>query len=207
MSTRKRVGKRQKKTVRPLSEPNMNEFGRWITCHTWDEVLNATCTVDKTDAFYSTVHKAMDRHFPTKVVKLHSTDKPWVTPEIKLLIKKRQKAFAKKDMALWRSLRNRTARVIDRSKKFHYKDRIQNLKKSDPARWHKGIQLISNKKKQPPIISAPGFPQHNEKAIAEAINQQFASVSKSRPPLNHKDLPAYLPSKPPPQINVWDMYR
>ena len=73
-------------------------FGRWITNHTLDEVLNATNTVDKTEAFYSTIHEAIDRHFPTKVVKLHTIYKPWITPEIKLLIKKAPKSvWAKKD--------------------------------------------------------------------------------------------------------------
>ena len=70
LSTIRTVGKIQKKTVRPLLKPNMHEFGRWITNHTWDEVLNATNSVDKTEAFYSTIHEAIDRHFPTKVVKL-----------------------------------------------------------------------------------------------------------------------------------------
>ena len=110
-------------------------------------------------------------------------------------------------MHLWCFLRNKVARLIDRRKKFYYKDRIQNLKTCDPAGWHKGIQVITNKKQQSPLISAPGIQQSDEKAIAEAINQNFASVSKSRPPISLKDLPAYLPSRPPPQIHVWDMYK
>ncbi|XP_072022450.1 uncharacterized protein [Amphiura filiformis] len=85
-----------KRTVRPLLKPDIHEFGRWITSHTWDEVLNATSTQDKADAFYFTVHEAIERHFPTKVVKLHTSDKPWITPEIKNLIQKRQVAFAEK---------------------------------------------------------------------------------------------------------------
>ena len=67
--------------------------------------------------------------------------------------------------------------------------------------------MITNKIKQRPIISAPGIPQNDEKAIAEAINKNFASVSQSRPTLDHGALPAYLPAKPPPQIHVWEMYR
>ena len=92
------VGKIQKKSVRPLLKPKMHEFGRWITTHKWDEVLNGPNTVDKAESFYSTIHEAIDMHFPTKVVRLHTTDKPWITPEIKLLITKRQKAFAEKKM-------------------------------------------------------------------------------------------------------------
>ena len=194
----------EKRTIRPLVK--LHEFGMWITSHTWDEVLNAPTPQEKADVFYSTVHDAINRHFPCKVVKFHTSDKPWITPEIKNLMKKRQSAFADKNMSLWRSLRNKVARLIDKAKKSYYRDRIQNLKTCDPAKWHKGIQLITNKKQQSSMISAPGIPQHDEKAIAEAINQGFASVSQSRPQLNHSDLPAFLPSKPPPQVQVWDMY-
>ena len=67
--------------------------------------------------------------------------------------------------------------------------------------------MIFNKIKQRSIISAPGIPQTDEKAIAEAINKTFASVSQSRSPLDYQALPAFLPSKPPPQIHAKEMYR
>ncbi|XP_072041268.1 uncharacterized protein [Amphiura filiformis] len=105
-----------------------------------------------------------------------------ITPEIKNLIRKRQVAFAEKEMFLWRFLRNKVSRAIDQAKKFYYKDRIQNLKSSDPSGWHKGIQLITNKCQKRPIISVPGVQQNDEKAIARAINDHFASVSQNRPP-------------------------
>ena len=72
----------------------MHEFGRWITAHQWEQVLNATSTGEKSDAFYSTINDALDLHFPTKLVKLHTNDKPWITAEIKVLIKKRQVPLA-----------------------------------------------------------------------------------------------------------------
>jgi len=62
--------------------------------------------------------------------------------------------------------------------------------------------MLSNKSHQRPIISVPGIQQNDEKAI----NKTFASVSQSRPPINLHALPAFLPSKPPPQIHVWEMY-
>ncbi|XP_072042942.1 uncharacterized protein [Amphiura filiformis] len=199
-------GKSHKRTVRPLRKQSVHEFGRWITKHSWTEVLNATSPADKANAFYATVQEAIDLHFPSKVIKLHSEDKPWITPEIKNLIRKRQVAFAEKKMFLWRFLRNKVSRAIDQAKKFYYNDRIQNLKSSDPSGWHKGIQIITNKCQKRPIISVPGVQQNDEKAIARAINDNFASVSQSRPPINPQELPAFLPARLPPQIQVWDMY-
>ena len=92
--------------------------------------------------------------------------------------------------------------AIKQTKKFFYKDRLQKLKTQDPSGWHKGIQMVSNKIEQRPIISAPDIRQNDEKAITvEAINKNFASVSQ-RPSDHHA-----LPAKPHPQITAWEMYR
>jgi hypothetical protein len=159
----------------------MHEFGRWITSHKWDEVLNASNTQKKSDAFYATVLKAMDKYLPTKSVRIHTTDKPWITAKIKELIKRRQKAFVEKKMIMWRLLKNKVIRAIEQAKKSYYNNSIQDLKSSDPSGWHRGIQMIVNKHQPRPIISVPGVPLDDEKAIAETINNTFAEVSQSRP--------------------------
>ncbi|XP_071944695.1 uncharacterized protein [Antedon mediterranea] len=201
-----KTGKQIKRLVRPLRKHCIYEFGRWITNHPWYEVLDASSTSDKADAFYTTVQDAIDNHFPTKLIKHHSQDKPWISTEIKDLIRKRQIAFAEKKMFLWRFLRNKVIRIIDQAKKFHYRDRIQNLKSSDPSGWHKGIQLITNKCQLRAIITVPGVQPDDNKAIAEAISNEFASVTQGRPPINLKRLPTFLPANAPPKIEVWEMY-
>ena len=44
------------------------------------------------DTFYSTIREAEAKHQPTKAAKING-DKPWMTPEIKELIQKRQRLF------------------------------------------------------------------------------------------------------------------
>ena len=162
---------------------------------------------DKADAFYSTINSVIETHFPTKVVKILSSDKPWITPEIKTLIRKCQIAFAEKETYLWQFLRNKVIYSIRKAKKSFYKDCLENLKTHDPSGWHRGIQLISNKIKKKPHHLGSRNSQDDEMAIAEEINKTFSSVSQSRPPLDRTDLPAFMPAKPPPQIRVWEMYR
>ena len=48
----------------------------------------------KTDALYSVLNMGIDLYLPTKTVKIHQRDKPWITPLIKKLISQRQAAFA-----------------------------------------------------------------------------------------------------------------
>jgi hypothetical protein len=55
---------------------------------------------DLTTSFTSQFVQAIDRIFPPKLVKFHHSDKPWVTPAIKTLIRDRQKAFHSRKLPL-----------------------------------------------------------------------------------------------------------
>ena len=69
----------------------------------------------KTDALYRVLNTGIDLYLPTKTVKIHQTDKPWITPLIKKLISQRQAAFAAGNTLRWRELRNRVKREIEKS--------------------------------------------------------------------------------------------
>ena len=77
--------------------------------------VNAQCT-----AFYRTLHAAIDLHFPLRKAKIHSNDRDWITPKVKLLMKKRQKAFHKNEREKWKRLRNRVMREIEKAKREYY---------------------------------------------------------------------------------------
>ena len=96
-----------------MPDSRIHSFGRWISSHDWLEVfqerdINAQCT-----AFYRTLHAAIDLQFPLCKAKILSNDRDWITPKVKLLIKKRQKAFHKTEREKWKRLWNR---VIQRYK-------------------------------------------------------------------------------------------
>ncbi|CAH1257549.1 Hypp1854 [Branchiostoma lanceolatum] len=150
---------------------------------------------------------AIEKFFPTKVVRLHLNDKPWVTPHLKSLISDRQKAFDKGDTSTWKRLRNRIAREIATAKKGFYRDKIQNLKTADPRKWFQNIKEMANIRKDPAHIEVPGVDPSSTKDVANAINKHLASASQQHPPLKLEDLPPYLPApSPPPEVSVWEMY-
>ena len=66
----------QKRSIRPLLKSRIHEFGRWITNHSWQEVLSVMSTQDKADAFYSAINSAIETHFPTKVSKFIPVTSP-----------------------------------------------------------------------------------------------------------------------------------
>ena len=52
------------RTIRPLPDSKIRDFGRWITNHHWEEVLNLNTVEQKYTAFYDTVQGAIDLFFP-----------------------------------------------------------------------------------------------------------------------------------------------
>ena len=69
----------------------------------------ASCE-SKLNMLQNVVTTGLDCFLPKRTVKLHNKDKPWITPEYKDLIAKRQVAFHQGDRSLYCKLRNQVIR-------------------------------------------------------------------------------------------------
>ena len=99
-----------KRYIHRFTPSSCEAFGRWCSTHEWftdiQEPVSATnLTVSFTTELHD--HSAIDQFIPTKLIKIHDTDKPWMSPILKQLIIKRQKAFHSGDETLWRHYRNK----------------------------------------------------------------------------------------------------
>ena len=106
----------------------------------------------------------------------------------------------------YRRWRNIVAWKIAAAKSSFYEGSLRDLRTTDPSRWHKGIQVLSNKLQSPPVISVPNIPDGTDEEIANAINVTFASTAQSRPPLMLDKLPSYLPAQEPPHVEPYQMF-
>lgn len=136
--------------------------------------VNAQC-----HAFYETFYAAINVHFPTRKMKLHQTDTPWITGEIKYLIHKRQRVCDQhNNNADWKRLRNKIKRMIEKASSEYYPTRVQRLKKSNPAAWYREIRLMTGGKRDQPHIAVPWLDSEDSEEIANAINEHFISISR-----------------------------
>ena len=55
-------------------------------------------------------------------------------------------------------------------------------------------------------VKVESLAQLNNKDSAEEIAKHFASISNEYSPINHAELPCYLPAPPPPQVTEYDVY-
>ena len=114
-----------KQFVRRYTRSALDSFGRWITTRDWFSELGPNMSVDSlTQSFSNQITEAIDLIFPQKSVNRHPTDKPWITPEIKLLIMDRQRAFHSNNLPLWRSLKQKVQKEITARKKKFYKNKV-----------------------------------------------------------------------------------
>ena len=191
-----------------MPESRICSFGRWISSHDWLEVFQARDVNAQCTAFYRTLHTAIDLHFPLRKAKIHSNDRDWITPKVKLLMKKRQKAFHKNEREKWKRLRNRVMREIEKAKKEYYCTRIQKLKNSNPSSWYREIRILTGQRNEHPSIDIPGLLTNDPSQAANAINDHFSNIASDLNPLNTESLPAYLPAPSPcPILQPWEVHK
>ena len=81
--------------VRPLPETLINKFGNILVEETWsfiDTNMTSTQMVAKFET-YST--QLIENNFPEKVVTISDFDKPYITEELKLIRRQRQRTYQK----------------------------------------------------------------------------------------------------------------
>ena len=128
-------------------------------------------------------------------IKFHPTDKPWITPTIKLLINERQRAFHSGNVHQWRHYRYKVQReMVAREKKF-YAEKVKKLLTNDCRGWWKLINTMSGRSKSKSNFSLQrDGKQLTDNELANSLNMFFVSVNADIPPLNLNHLPTYLPA-------------
>ena len=76
---------------RPLLESGIREMGIWIVHHDWERVYSATTAHEKAGIFQTTLLENMNIFLPEKIVKFTSEDQVWITPEIKDILRRKQR--------------------------------------------------------------------------------------------------------------------
>ena len=142
---------------------------------------------DQFNDFQSTLAIAMDKCLPMRSVKLHPTDKPWMTVEIKDAIKKRQRAWATGSSHLYYLYCNKLNKLC----RF-YCDIVSRMQDTNIEKWWSNIKLMSGLSKPAPLscICIDGsFLRDTD--LAEAIKDSFSNIASDIPPLEFAPIPIH----------------
>ena len=125
---------------------------------------------------------SIDRFFPAKQVKCHSTDKPWLTPYIKRLIVKRQRAFHSVNEYQWRTYQNKVKFEISKRKKNFHAWKTKSLPKNDCNGWLDIVNKLSGRttKKTNLCLQSDGKTL-SDSELVNALNIYFTLVNADIP--------------------------
>ena len=188
-----------KRRLRRFTRSSMDAFGRWISHHTWFSGLNSNVSVDRmTESFMFDITAAVDAFFPTKTVRIHDIDKPWIkTSSIKLLILNRKRAFHSGMNDRWKHLRNKVRQTILQRKETFYREKVHNLKDTNPRKRWNIINKISGRSVNSTPISYEDEAGNVMSGInlAKRLNKFYISARSDLLPLDRSNLPVYLPAQ------------
>ena len=73
----------------------------------WLDVYSAITSHDQADIFQTTLLQKLNQFLPEKVIKFSSDDQVWVTPEIKMISRKKcREYFKNRKSSKWKALQN-----------------------------------------------------------------------------------------------------
>ncbi|CAB4039279.1 Hypothetical predicted protein, partial [Paramuricea clavata] len=190
------------KTFRSMKRSNLIALELRLSRTISDAVYEAENVDDKVSIFNGVISQALDGCMPLKSIRLHPTDKPWMTPNINAKIKLRQRAFTRGSMSQYNFLSAQVEDMIRKAKSNYYQNKAKTFRTSDPAKWYEAIYNLSGVSSQHEglIVNSMG----SEAALAEKLQISFTEpwkdlITTNIPQLDEvesllKDYPPPLPT-------------
>ena len=177
-------------TKRPLTrlfgESNCQKFVNHMTNENWDVIYNSHG--DWYLKFITTVKRIFDMSFPlVQVSRKRIKDKPWMTQDLKIRIRKNHQLFSKTlrsssehHIAMYHRSRNSLRKCLENAEIKYYNDLFEDNKNSSFNLW-KSLNPILNPKKvksRSPInkIMKNGETITDARLMAEAMNSHFCDI-------------------------------
>lgn len=179
--------------VRSMKPGNLANLTIQLNKESWEEVFNALDLDRKVVVFTKILNSILDATMPVKKIRMHPSDRPWMTPRIKSAIKERQRVFVRGKTEKYQHLRQRVATMIKKAKLKYYEDRITNTRASNPAKWFKSIYGLCGA--VDPIQNAPTTEDLSE--VAEKLQDVFTRPWDNHSPSFSDIQPEGLPDHPP----------
>lgn len=181
--------------IRDMRDSAWRALGRWITQNDWTSILSAITCEDKFTLFMADVNQAIDTFLPQRVVKKHTTDRPWITSKVKLWIRKRQIAFTQqgKHSITYRLWRNKVQCGIREAKYNYYQNKVVEVEKTNPAKWWREIKKLTGQDVKQEWHHQFLDNGMNIKSLANEINNFFVGLTDHFPPLLPQTLPIDVP--------------
>ena len=180
-----------------MSESSINQFRQSISSINWPFMIEGMSSSAMVDSYQKITSDLTEIHFPLKRITITPYDKPWVTEELKLLRRRRQRLYRKEGRS---SSYLKVKEEFDKKLKSEV-DKYTNKLKEEVANGKRGstytaIRKLGNRPfdSSPNTFDIPEFVQNNldDEQAAEALADHFSSISQEFQPIDVTQFPPNL---------------
>ena len=138
-----------------------------------------------------TIEKLMDEYYPLKLIRVKSTDDPWIDDDTRRNIRRRKRIFKKEGRSSrWKDAKKTTDLMIKRRKTKYYNKYTNQAKESnDPSLYYKIIGRLKDKERPPVFDISSLRPNNMSKETGEELADFFTTISNSFEPLTYDEVP------------------
>ena len=159
----------------------------------WTSIYHLPSCEQQFSMFQSTINNIIDNHLPVRHFKLHPTDKPWFTADIKEAIANRQRAWVKGNSTLYRFYRRKVTKLCKSASQNFYHNKVMNTQHHNPKKWWDSIEQLSCQSKSTSLSKMViNGSTVSGLELAEIINASFNKVNADMQPLLFDGIPVQL---------------
>ena len=176
--------------IRKFHKSAMIAFGAWLISFDWQILLNITDVNLKVAYFFTIMWTSIDKYFPLIKVTAVKNDKEWITPKIKSLIADRQKAHMCGNFLKRNQLADMVRLEVKKAKQKYNKAKAKTFSNANSKEWFQHITNIINNGKRNNIVlnNIPELTQKPLDEIVSIVNNHFATICKTYPPINDSQI-------------------
>ena len=186
------------KTIRPMPESLIVEFGKMFVHETWSCLKDGMDVDMLTNTFETHMNHLINIHFPTKQISISPFDKPYITENLKHLRRRCQRIYQKQGRSeAYLRLKCEFKEKLQ-VEALKYKNKIINeVKQGKRGSAFSLIRRLGdgpNDDSKYRVFTLPHFVDNNysDEECAESLANHFARISQTLPPININDFPPNL---------------
>ena len=190
--------------VRDKRPSNIRSLGRYLLEIPWDYLSCIPSIDEKLSLMTSFINYGLNLVMPERTSTIHPNERPWINNNLTSLIKRRQKAFASRNVTLFKLLRNKVNRERKRCRKTYYQTKVHKLRDTKPSDWWREVKQLcgmsKSNKKGPRDSLHQDLDQDTDESLSNKINNIFINVMRNYTPLsediavsvNDEDVPVFV---------------
>ena len=168
--------------IRQMKPENIRLLGLKLNLENWSEIYNTSDVDEKVNRFTATLVNLLDLCLPERSIKIHPSDKPWITPQIKREIRLRQQAYTRGDTVRYEQKSEKVSGLVSKAKLRHYRSRVENVKRSDQAKWYKMLYKLTAAEESRGTVSTPETVGDIAERLQTAFSRPWEDIVPTRVP-------------------------